>query len=114
VLSDLDLAYLHVLETRDPAFTPVLRKVWKGTFLLNPATPGARTGPEQLALIETEATDLLSFGQLFISNPDLPERLAVGASLALPDMTKAYGGDAVGYTDYLTLGEAGRAAGTSV
>jgi N-ethylmaleimide reductase len=102
-LNDLDLAYLHVLESRDPAFTGTLRQAWAGVFMLNPATPGSRTGPEQLPLIERGATDLLSFGQLFIANPDLPERLASGAPLALPDMSKAYGGDAHGYTDYPTL-----------
>lgn len=105
-LADLGLAYLHVLESRDPAFTATLRGAWKGIFMLNPATPGSRTGPEELALIEQGVTDLVSFGQLFIANPDLPERLAAGAPLALPDMTKAYGGDGTGYTDYPTLAQA--------
>ncbi|WP_190394130.1 hypothetical protein [Nocardiopsis quinghaiensis] len=70
-----------------------------------PATPGARTGPEHLAPVDEGATDLVSFGQLFISNPDLPERLASGAELAEPDMSRAYGGDERGYTDYPTLAE---------
>jgi N-ethylmaleimide reductase len=105
-LNDLGLAYLHVLETRAPEFTPTLRKAWDGVFMLNPATPGSRTGPEQLALIDDGTTDLLSFGALFISNPDLPERLAAGAALQDPDMSKAYGGDATGYIDYPTLQEA--------
>ncbi|HEY9523408.1 MAG TPA: alkene reductase, partial [Thermopolyspora sp.] len=105
-LRDLGLAYLHVLESDDPAFTATLRQAWKGTLILNPATPGSHTGPEQLALIEQGATDLLAFGRLFMANPDLPERLATGAPLALPDMTKAYGGGATGYTDYATLDRA--------
>jgi N-ethylmaleimide reductase len=106
-LNGLGLAYLHVLESRDPAFTATLRRAWSGTLMLNPATPGSRTGPEQLKLLENGAADLLSFGQLFIANPDLPERLATGAPLALPDMTKAYGGGAEGYTDYPTLAQEG-------
>lgn len=104
-LNEVGLAYLHVLESRDPEFTPILRQAWSGVFMLNPATPGARTGPEHLALIETGAADLISFGQLFIANPDLPERLRIGAPLAMPDMTKAYGGDSHGYTDYPTMHE---------
>lgn len=104
-LNGLGLAYLHVLESRAPEFTPSLRAAWDGPLMLNPATPGSRTSPEQLALIDAGATDLLAFGQLFIANPDLPKRLAVGAPLALPDMTKAYGGDERGYTDYPTLSE---------
>ena len=105
-LDPLGLAYLHVLESRAPELTPVLREAWTGVLMLNPATPGGRTGPEQLALVETGATDLLSFGQLFIANPDLPTRLAGGHELALPDMSKAYGGDERGYTDYPALAEA--------
>ena len=104
-LNELGIAYVHVLESKDPAFTPVLRQLWKGVFMLNPATPGGRTGPEHLALIENGAADLISFGQLFIANPDLPERLMIGAPFALPDMTKAYGGDSHGYTDYPTMSE---------
>ncbi|MGH3501561.1 MAG: alkene reductase [Nocardioidaceae bacterium] len=111
-LDDLGLAYLHILESRDPEFTPVLRQAWSGTFMLNPATPGGRTGPEHLALVENGTTDLVSFGQLFIANPDLPERLLIGAPLATPDMAKAYGGDHRGYTDYPTLAESAAAAAT--
>ena len=104
-LDNLELAYLHVLESRDPEFTAVLRQAWSGVFMLNPATPGSHTGPEHLALIETGAADLVSFGRLFIANPDLPERLMIGAPLATPDMTKAYGGDSHGYSDYPTMHE---------
>jgi N-ethylmaleimide reductase len=104
-LNELGIAYLHVLESMDPAFTPVLRQIWDGVFLLNPATPGGNTGPEHLALIESGAADLISFGKLFIANPDLVERLRIGAPLALPDMTKAYGGDSHGYTDYPTMND---------
>jgi N-ethylmaleimide reductase len=104
-LNELGIAYIHVLESKDPAFTPILRQMWKGVFMLNPATPGGHTGPEHLALIENGAADLISFGQLFIANPDLSERLMIGASLALPDMSKAYGGDSHGYTDYPTINE---------
>ncbi len=109
VLAELDslgLAYLHVLETTAPEFTRVLRAAWSGVMMLNPATPGSRTGPEQLSLIDQGAADLIAFGQLFIANPDLPSRLENGSPLALPDMSKAYGGDEHGYTDYPTLAEA--------
>jgi N-ethylmaleimide reductase len=36
------------------------------------------------------------------------ERLATGAPLALPDLSKAYGGDERGYTDYPTLADSGQ------
>ncbi len=45
----------------------------------------------------------MSFGRLFISNPDLVARLASAAELTEPDLSKAYGGDHRGYTDYPSL-----------
>jgi N-ethylmaleimide reductase len=44
--------------------------------------------------------DLVAFARLFISNPDLPLRLAIGAPLAAPDRSTFYGGDERGYVDY--------------
>lgn len=105
-LNGLGLAYLHVLESVAPEFTATLREAWDGVLMLNPSTPGSRTGPDQLALIDSGAADLAAFGQLFIANPDLPQRLASGALLTLPDISKAYGGDEHGYTDYPTLADA--------
>jgi N-ethylmaleimide reductase len=102
-LNSLDLAYLHVLEAGLPELTPQLRHTWAGTLMLNPATPGSSTGPDQLPLIEDGSADLLSFGARFLANPDLPARLALGGPFNDPDMSKAYGGGAEGYTDYPTL-----------
>jgi N-ethylmaleimide reductase len=42
---------------------------------------------------------------MFISNPDLPERLRRGAPLNQYDRTTFYGGDARGYTDYKSVVE---------
>ena len=47
--------------------------------------------------------DLVSFGRPFISNPDLAERLRLGAPLNEYDPTTFYGGDEHGYTDYPML-----------
>jgi N-ethylmaleimide reductase len=46
--------------------------------------------------------DLVSFGSLFLANPDLPERFAEGAGLNTPDRATFYGGDHRGYIDYPT------------
>jgi len=45
----------------------------------------------------------VSFGKLFISNPDLVERFKKGAALTTPDPDTFYGGDEKGYTDYPLL-----------
>lgn len=53
--------------------------------------------------IETGQADLVSFGRLFISNPDLVERLRLNAPLTEPDSSTFYGGGEHGYTDYPSL-----------
>lgn len=46
--------------------------------------------------------DLVAFGKLFISNPDLVERFRRGLPLNEPDKATFYGGGAKGYVDYPT------------
>jgi N-ethylmaleimide reductase len=48
--------------------------------------------------------DLVSFGRLFMANPDLVERLKLNAPLnCLMGQETFYGGGAHGYTDYPIL-----------
>jgi N-ethylmaleimide reductase len=105
-LNDLGLAYLHLVEAGDPTLTPVLRSTWDGALILNAATPDPLDHPRRLDLVDAGAADVVSFGRLFIANPDLVTRLADSAELALPDMSRAYGGDHRGYTDYPALTDA--------
>lgn len=102
-LDTLGLAYLHLVEAGDPSLTPVLREKWSGALVLNPAGPDLATHAGRLDLIADDTADAVSFGRLFISNPDLVTRLAGGAQLTPPDLSKAYGGDRTGYTDYPQL-----------
>lgn len=99
-LDELGLAYLHLVDAGDPALTPSLREAWSGVLILNASAPDISTHPDRLRLVDDQTADLVSFARLFISNPDLVERLAEGAELATPDLSKAYGGTAEGYTDY--------------
>ncbi|GAA0386271.1 alkene reductase [Streptomyces luteireticuli] len=102
-IAPLGLAYLHIMEPGDRELTVALRKLFEGPFILNPFTEGRPTGPEDLALVEDGTADLVSFGGLFLANPDLPRRLAAGGPFNTPDRSTYYGGDAKGYTDYPTL-----------
>ncbi|WP_243793059.1 alkene reductase [Saccharopolyspora gloriosae] len=102
-INPLHLAYLHVLESSDRDLTLRLRDRFDGAFVLNPHTPGRRTGPEDLPLVEEGLADVLAFGTLFLANPDLPARLAAGGPFNTPDATTLYGGGEQGYTDYPTL-----------
>ncbi|MGK5638839.1 alkene reductase [Streptomyces sp. URMC 126] len=102
-LAPLGLAYLHLMEGPDRDLTLRLRKDWPGAFVLNPFTHPASTGPEALALVEDGTADMISFGALFLANPDLPRRLEVGGPFNTPDPATFYGGGDKGYTDYPTL-----------
>ncbi|BDZ40180.1 alkene reductase [Microbacterium suwonense] len=108
-LDKLGLAYLHLVDAGDPGLTPRIREKWSSALILNASAPDISTHPERLRLVDDGAADLVSFARLFIANPDLVERLAAGAELAAPDMTKAYGGTAEGYTDYAPLSLVGAA-----
>ncbi|MEU4926306.1 alkene reductase [Streptomyces yokosukanensis] len=103
-----ELAYLHVFEFpghRD--LTARLRERWPGVFMLNPheSALDRPAGPADLRLVDEGLADVLSFGTLFMSNPDLVERLRTKAALNDTDATTFYGGDHRGYTDYPTLAQ---------
>ena len=103
-LNRFNLAYLHVTEmgkeapgAAGPAFDlRKLRKLWHGTYMSNGGYDLARANA---ALAGGEA-DMVSFGALFIANPDLPARFARGAPLNTPHPATFYGGNEKGYTDY--------------
>lgn len=106
-LNNYDLAYLHVIEPRirgivdvvphEAAVTPKeLRRIYKGTVM----TAGGFTRESAEAVVAAGDAELVAFGRLFISNPDLPERLRLCAPLNPYDRSTFYGGDARGYTDY--------------
>jgi N-ethylmaleimide reductase len=96
-------AYLHLTESADRALTLELRKRFSGVLILNARTEGRPSGPEELALIEDGTADMLSYGALFLANPDLPRRLRAGGPFNTPDRATFYGGDERGYTDYPAL-----------
>ncbi|GGX61192.1 alkene reductase [Streptomyces hiroshimensis] len=102
----LGLAYLHIMEALDVReLTLELRKRFSGVLVLNAFTDGP-TGPEALSLIEDGTADIISYGMLFVSNPDLPARLKAGGPFAAADRATLYGGEgAKGYTDYPALSD---------
>jgi N-ethylmaleimide reductase len=105
-LNALNLAYIHVIEgatggPRDiaPFDYGSLRRRFRGAYVAN---NGYDFELANKALTANEA-DLIAFGKLFIANPDLVERLRLGAPLNTPDKATFYGGGAKGYTDYPSL-----------
>jgi N-ethylmaleimide reductase len=63
--------------------------------------------PETAAeAIEKKRADAIAFGRLYISNPDLVERIKENQRRNPPDRSTFYGGGAYGYTDYTACGGA--------
>ena len=107
VLNPLGLAYVHVVEgetggARDSITFDyaALRDRFDGVWMVN-------NGYDRQMAIDAVASgraDLVSFGRLFIANPDLVERLSKNAPLnKLMGQETFYGGGAQGYTNYPTL-----------
>ncbi|KAM7482075.1 hypothetical protein LguiB_006658 [Lonicera macranthoides] len=106
-LNKLYVLYLHVTEPRmikigDKTFTIPhclfpMRAAFKGTFI---ATGGYTKGDGDKAIADKYA-DLVSFGRLFLANPDLPKRFEHNATLNKHQRSSFYIQDPVlGYTDY--------------
>lgn len=106
-LAGLHLAYLHVVEEdgapeSGPRFdVGRLRDVWNGPYIVN----GNYDCSRAIKVIADGRADFVSFGKLFLANPDLPLRFARSAPLNVPDRGSFYGGDDRGYIDYPFLEE---------
>jgi N-ethylmaleimide reductase len=99
-LAKLKLAYLHVNHMGDDALLQTIRDLWPGVLLVNRGRTDMAT---RIADIEKGLADVITVGAMNLANPDLVERLKLGAPLNTPDPTTFYGGGAKGYTDYPTL-----------
>lgn len=83
-LEPLGLAYLHVLEQADGReLTLALRKQFTGTLVINVFSEGP-TGPEHHTVIDDGIADIISYGALFLANPDLPACLKAAWPLQHP------------------------------
>lgn len=103
-LSGKGLGYLHVVEgelatgERSLDYRRI-RDQFDGLYMANGGYDKARGE----AAIAGGDADMVSFGQLFLANPDLVQRFKTGAELNTPDPDTFYGGDEKGYIDYPTL-----------
>ncbi|KAB8319538.1 alkene reductase [Tolypothrix campylonemoides VB511288] len=104
-LNRFDLAYLHLMEPNEVDLanrvvmnpvTPYFRKIYEGTLITN----GDYDHHKGDSILASGDADLVSFGKLFIANPDLPKRFELNASLNTPNPKTFYAPDEKGYTDY--------------
>jgi len=109
-LNEYDLAYIHLSEP----FTDVsdidyavsniakhFRPLYKGTLMINAGFDQEKANK----VLEAGDADLVAFGKLYVSNPDLVARFEKDAALADWDEDTFYTTGKEGYTDYPTLAE---------
>ncbi len=78
---------------------PKLKAAFGGVYIANQGF----TKDSATQVLNTKQADAIAFGQLFIANPDLPQRFKTNAALNPPDTSTFYGGGEKGYIDYPTL-----------
>ena len=111
-LDKLGLAYLHLIEPRAsgagqrdvdhknvPSAAALFRSMWHGVLI----AAGNFNGDSAEAMVSKGDADAIAFGRYFISNPDLPERLRLGAALTPYNRATFYSRGPEGYIDYPTM-----------
>ncbi|SHH47983.1 NADH:flavin oxidoreductase / NADH oxidase family protein, partial [Chryseolinea serpens] len=104
-LNNLDFAYVELMK-RSPMF-PVphyptddeiefFGKQVKHALIANSGYDKVSADAE----LKKGIAKVISFGTLFLANPDLPQRFENNASLNQPDRATMFGGGAQGYIDY--------------
>ncbi|MFM7016060.1 MAG: alkene reductase [Bacteroidota bacterium] len=104
-LNQLPLAYIHLMNVPFPTdkfpnypsnTIDTFGKISKHTVIANCGYT-RETGEAE---IEKGIAHLVSYGALFLANPDLPKRFELNAELNQPDRATMYGGQDKGYIDY--------------
>ena len=105
VLSDIGVAFLELREPGPdgtfgkasvPPVSPAIRENFSGPLVLNSDYDGA-SGQREL---DDGRADAIAFGRTFLANPDLPERIRLGAELNKDDPKTWYTQGPEGYVDY--------------
>ncbi|MBD9629879.1 alkene reductase [Pseudomonas sp. PDM19] len=106
LLGEIGVGYIHIAEADwdDAPHMPLefkrrLREVFPGALIY----AGKYTAERATAALNEGWADLIAFGRPFVANPDLPERLRLGAPLNTHQRETLFGGGAHGLTDYPRL-----------
>ncbi|MBS1665842.1 MAG: alkene reductase [Bacteroidetes bacterium] len=104
-LDKLPLAYIHLMNVPIPVdqfpqypveVIETFGKLTQHTIIANFGYT-RETGEAELA---KGTAKLISYGSLFLANPDLPKRFELNTALNKPDRATMYGGQDIGYIDY--------------
>jgi N-ethylmaleimide reductase len=104
-LNELPLAYVHLMNVPFPAdkfpLYPSNSIDTFGKMTKHPVIANCGyTRESGEAELEKGTASLISYGTLFLANPDLPKRFELNAPLNEPDRATMYGGNDKGYIDY--------------
>lgn len=107
-LNKMPLAYLHLMNAMVPLdnYPHYPKNVMEtfGRISKHPIIANAGYNKESgEAELEKGIAKLISYGSLFLANPDLPKRFEMDAELNQPDGATMFGGNEKGYTDYSFL-----------
>ena len=104
-LNTYNLAYLHLMNPMmaidefpglEADVAGFYGSKYEGSLIMN----GSYTRETGNEVVDKGPADLVSYGSLFIANPDLPKRFELNAALNAPDQNTFYAGGKEGYTDY--------------
>ena len=106
-LNERALGYLHIIEPRvkgvetiaegqAPVAAAFLRKIYRGSII----AAGGFSREGAVEILNEGNADLVAFGRLFTSNPDLPERFRNHLPLAPYHREAFWGGDERWYSDF--------------
>ncbi len=93
-LNHFPLSHLQIMETGESDLrhggtlipTGIFRPLYRGNLMVN----GGYDYEKATRVLACQEADLVSFGRLFIANPDLPQRFAEGSSLNPVDPSTGY------------------------
>ena len=104
-LNELPLAYVHLMNVpfptdKFPSYPSNSIDAF-GKLIQHPVIANCGYNRESgEAELEKGIASLISYGTLFLANPDLPKRFELNAPLNEPDRATMYGGNDKGYIDY--------------
>ncbi len=104
-LNKMPLSYVHFINIPFPSdkfphypknVIETYGMITKHTLIAN----GGYTRETGESELENGIVDIISYGTLFLANPDLPKRFELNSSLNTADRATFFGGGEKGYTDY--------------
>lgn len=107
-LNELEILYIHVLDHSEGNASPditrvkdIIRSRFQNILIFCGGFDKQKAEDE----LKKGIADLIAFGVPFLTNPDLVERMKIGAELNKPDFSTFYSGGEIGYTSYPFLAE---------